>query len=92
MYVKLYTNNEDLDSTPKNDRFDTESCLLESLLKRDSLMASSPKIDSLFDEFAGELITIPPRIVNREHEEYICLLDGSASSNLALFDSRPLET
>ncbi|GKF29607.1 hypothetical protein Tco_0095949, partial [Tanacetum coccineum] len=42
--------NEDLDFTTKNDRFDT-------------LMASSPKIDSLLDEFAGELITIPPRIV-----------------------------
>ncbi|GJV03048.1 hypothetical protein Tco_1336617 [Tanacetum coccineum] len=67
--------NEDLDSTPKNDRFDTESYLLESVLNRDTLMASSPKIDSLFDEFAGELITIPPRIVNREHEEYISLLE-----------------
>ncbi|GJY26624.1 hypothetical protein Tco_0401350 [Tanacetum coccineum] len=67
--------NEDLDSTPKNDRFDTESYLLESLLNRDTLMASSPKIDSLFDEFAGKLITIPPRIVNREHEEYISLLE-----------------
>ncbi|GJS08630.1 hypothetical protein Tco_0365426 [Tanacetum coccineum] len=67
--------NEDLDCTPKNDRFDTESYLLESLLNRDTLMASSPKIDSLFDEFAGELITIPPRIVNREHEEYISLLE-----------------
>ncbi|GJU63059.1 hypothetical protein Tco_1244894 [Tanacetum coccineum] len=67
--------NEDLDSTPKNDRFDTESYLLESLLNRDTLMASSPKIDSLLDEFAGELITIPPRIVNREHEEYISLME-----------------
>ncbi|GJQ98409.1 hypothetical protein Tco_0009548 [Tanacetum coccineum] len=67
--------NEDLDSTLKNDRFDTESYLLESLLNRDTLMASSPKIDSLFDEFADELITIPPRIVNREHEEYISLLE-----------------
>ncbi|GJS29713.1 hypothetical protein Tco_0490333 [Tanacetum coccineum] len=38
-------------------------------------MASSPKIDSLLDEFAGELITIPLRIVNREHEEYISLLE-----------------
>ncbi|GKF21883.1 hypothetical protein Tco_0070521 [Tanacetum coccineum] len=38
-------------------------------------MASSPKIDSLFDEFAGELITIPPRIVNIENEEYISLLE-----------------
>ncbi|GJT36713.1 hypothetical protein Tco_0927132 [Tanacetum coccineum] len=67
--------NEDLDSTSKNDRFDTESYLLESLLNRDTLMASSTKIDSLFEEFANELITIPPRIVNREHEEYISLLD-----------------
>ncbi|GJV52096.1 hypothetical protein Tco_1447837 [Tanacetum coccineum] len=54
--------NEDLDSTPKNDHFDTESYLLESLLNRDTLMASSLKIDSLLDEFAGELITIPPII------------------------------
>ncbi|GJU30064.1 hypothetical protein Tco_1173653 [Tanacetum coccineum] len=30
--------NEDLDSTPKNDRFDTESYLLESLLNHDTLM------------------------------------------------------
>ncbi|GJU66398.1 hypothetical protein Tco_1252657 [Tanacetum coccineum] len=67
--------NEDLDSTLKNDRFDLESYLLESLLNRDTLMASSPKIDSHFDEFAGKLITIPPRIVNREHEEYISLLE-----------------
>ncbi|GJU57986.1 hypothetical protein Tco_1235752 [Tanacetum coccineum] len=66
--------NEDLDSTLKNDHFDTESYLLESLLNRDTLMANSPKIDSLLDEFAGELITIPPRIVNREHEEYISLM------------------
>ncbi|GJU73602.1 hypothetical protein Tco_1265007 [Tanacetum coccineum] len=67
--------NEDLNSTLKNDRFDTESYLLESLLNHDTLMASSPKIDSLFDEFTGELITIPPRIVNREHEEYISLIE-----------------
>ncbi|GJY64075.1 hypothetical protein Tco_0465535 [Tanacetum coccineum] len=67
--------NEDPDSTPKNDHFDTESYLLESLLNRDTLMASSPKVDSTLDDFADELITIPPRIVNREHEEYISLLD-----------------
>nr|GEZ21692.1 hypothetical protein [Tanacetum cinerariifolium] len=67
--------NEDLDSTSKNDRFDTKSYLLESLLKHDTLMASSPKIDSLLDEFVGELITIPPRIVNREHKEYISLME-----------------
>ncbi|GJY31032.1 hypothetical protein Tco_0414527 [Tanacetum coccineum] len=67
--------NEDLDSTSKNDRFDTEYYLLESLLNHDTLMASSPKINSLLDEFAGEFITIPLRIINREHEEYISLLE-----------------
>ncbi|GJS81659.1 hypothetical protein Tco_0748200 [Tanacetum coccineum] len=67
--------NEDLNSTLKNDRFDIESYLIESLLNHDTLMASSPKIDSLLDEFAGELITNPPRIVNRENEEYISLLE-----------------
>ncbi|GJX37462.1 hypothetical protein Tco_0250765 [Tanacetum coccineum] len=80
--------NEDLDSTLKNDRFNTESYLLESLLNHDTLMASSPKIDSLFDEFAGELITIPPRIVNREHEEYISLLERLVYDNSS---PRPLE-
>nr|GEZ41619.1 hypothetical protein [Tanacetum cinerariifolium] len=57
--------NGDLDSTLKNDRSDTKSYLLESLLNRDTLMASSPKIDSLLVEFAGELIFLkssPPRI------------------------------
>nr|GEU79696.1 hypothetical protein [Tanacetum cinerariifolium] len=36
--------------------FNTESDLIESLLNRDSpIISSSSKIDSLFDEFAGEL-------------------------------------
>ncbi|GKB48810.1 hypothetical protein Tco_0899563 [Tanacetum coccineum] len=47
--------NEDPDSTSKNDRFDTESYLLESLVNHDTLTVSPPKIDFLFDEFAGEL-------------------------------------
>ncbi|GKB41243.1 hypothetical protein Tco_0886185, partial [Tanacetum coccineum] len=80
--------NEDLDSTPKNDHFDTKSYLLESLLNRDTLMASSLKIDSIFDEFAGELITIPPIIVNREHKEYISLLERLLYDNSS---PRPLE-
>ncbi|GJW99263.1 hypothetical protein Tco_0183177 [Tanacetum coccineum] len=80
--------NDDLDSTPKNDRFDTESYLLESLLNRDTFMASSPKIDSRLDEFAGELITIPPRIVNREHKEYIILMERLLYDNSS---PRPLE-
>nr|GEV32911.1 hypothetical protein [Tanacetum cinerariifolium] len=72
--------NEDLDSTLKNNRFDTESYLLESLLNRDTLMASSPKIDSLLDEFAGKLIllkSIPPGIDNADcdPEEEIRLIE-----------------
>nr|GFA14513.1 hypothetical protein [Tanacetum cinerariifolium] len=70
--------NEDLDSTRKNDRFDTESYLLESLLNHDTLMDSSLKIDSLLAEFASELIflkSIPPRIdeANCDPEEDIYL-------------------
>ncbi|GKA74689.1 hypothetical protein Tco_0780991 [Tanacetum coccineum] len=76
--------NEHLDSTPKNDHFDTESYFLESLLNRDTLMASSPKIDSLLDEFAGELKTIPPRIVNTDHEEYISLIERLLYDNSSL--------
>ncbi|GJU04062.1 hypothetical protein Tco_1114400 [Tanacetum coccineum] len=40
---------------PKDVRFDAESYLLESLVNRDTLMASPPKIDFLLDEFASEL-------------------------------------
>ncbi|GKE47118.1 hypothetical protein Tco_1478376, partial [Tanacetum coccineum] len=72
--------NEDLDSTLKNDRFDTESYLLESLLNRDTLMASSPKIDSFLDEFAGELITIPPRIDSDSLREEIDIFLGPNDS------------
>nr|GEY49339.1 hypothetical protein [Tanacetum cinerariifolium] len=72
--------NPNLDSTSKNDRFDTESYLLESLLNRDTLMASSPKIDSLLDEFAGELIflkSISPGIdeADCDPEKEIRLID-----------------
>nr|GEY26145.1 hypothetical protein [Tanacetum cinerariifolium] len=72
--------NEDLDSTPKNDRFDTKSYLLESLLNRDTLMASSPKFDSLLEELFGELThidLIPPGIneANYDPEEDIHLVE-----------------
>nr|GEY79305.1 hypothetical protein [Tanacetum cinerariifolium] len=72
--------NEDLDSTLKNDRFDTEYYLLESLLNRDTLMDSSLKIDSLLAEFVGELIfptSIPPGIneANCDPEEDIHLVE-----------------
>ncbi|GJR96198.1 hypothetical protein Tco_0268372 [Tanacetum coccineum] len=74
--------NEDLDSTSKNDRFDTKSYLPESLLNHDTLIVSSPRNDPLHHEFTGEIITTPPRIA-REHEEYLScmwLLCGNSSS------------
>nr|GFA18388.1 hypothetical protein [Tanacetum cinerariifolium] len=72
--------NEDLDSTLKNDRFDTDSYLLESSLNRDTLMISSLKIDSLLAEFADELIfleSIPPGVdeANCNLEEDIHLVE-----------------
>nr|GEW52981.1 hypothetical protein [Tanacetum cinerariifolium] len=45
--------------------FNVESDLIESMLNQDSSIISSSKIDSLFDEFAGELTllkSIPPGI------------------------------
>nr|GEY14859.1 hypothetical protein [Tanacetum cinerariifolium] len=45
--------------------FNAESDLIESMPNHDSLIIISSKIDSLFDEFAGELTllkSIPPRI------------------------------
>nr|GEV39578.1 hypothetical protein [Tanacetum cinerariifolium] len=72
--------NEDLESTPKNDRFDTDSYPLESSLNRDTLMISSLKIDSLLVEFTGELIfleSIPPGVdeANCDPEEDINLVE-----------------
>ncbi|GJX76342.1 hypothetical protein Tco_0323153 [Tanacetum coccineum] len=61
--------NKVLESTtsipPGIDSFDAESNLIESLLNRNISIDSSSKIDSLLDEFAGELTllkTIPPVI------------------------------
>nr|GEU45837.1 hypothetical protein [Tanacetum cinerariifolium] len=61
--------------------FNAESDLIESLLNHDpSIISSSLKIDSLLDEFAGELIllkTIPPRIdeTDCDPEEEIRLIE-----------------
>nr|GFB65331.1 hypothetical protein [Tanacetum cinerariifolium] len=70
--------NEDLESTLKNDRFDTEPYHLESLPNYDALMSSPLKIDSFLAEFAGALIflkSIPPGIdkADCDPEEYIHL-------------------
>ncbi|GJR20965.1 hypothetical protein Tco_0969492 [Tanacetum coccineum] len=51
-----------------NDHFNAESSLIESVLNRDNVI-SSPKIDLLIEEFAGELALIapiPPGIVEAD--------------------------
>nr|GEU29605.1 hypothetical protein [Tanacetum cinerariifolium] len=61
--------------------FDVESDLIESMLNRDSsIISSSSKIDSLLDEFAGELNllkSIPPGIDETDcyHENDIRLIE-----------------
>nr|GEY66656.1 hypothetical protein [Tanacetum cinerariifolium] len=60
--------------------FNAESDLIESLFNQDSLIISSSKIDSLLDEFAGELIflkSIPPGIdeADCDPEEEIRLIE-----------------
>ncbi|GJU23639.1 hypothetical protein Tco_1156981 [Tanacetum coccineum] len=53
-----------------NDHFNVESSLIESVLNRDNVI-SSPKIDFLLEEFAGELALIapiPPGIVEADFD------------------------
>nr|GEV85590.1 reverse transcriptase domain-containing protein [Tanacetum cinerariifolium] len=49
----------DVPFSDKN-HFDAEFDLIESLLARDTAIIYSPKIDSLLEEFAGELVHINP--------------------------------
>ncbi|GJX15636.1 hypothetical protein Tco_0216468 [Tanacetum coccineum] len=51
--------------------FNAESDLIESLLNRDNLIISSPKFDSLLEEFSGELAhidLIPPGIYEADFD------------------------
>ncbi|GJZ90967.1 hypothetical protein Tco_0662894 [Tanacetum coccineum] len=61
----LYNEINSIPQGNDNDHFNVESDLIESLLNRDTSMVSSPKIDSLLEEFSGELAhidLIPPGI------------------------------
>ncbi|GJR01559.1 hypothetical protein Tco_0524543 [Tanacetum coccineum] len=63
-----------------NDHFNVESSPIESVLNRDNVI-SSPKIDLLIKEFAGELALlapIPPGIVkaNLDPKEDICFIEN----------------
>ncbi|GJR99454.1 hypothetical protein Tco_0315963 [Tanacetum coccineum] len=68
-----------------NDHFNAESSPSESMLNRDN-MISSPKIDPLIEEFAGELALlapIPPRIIeaNLDPKEDICFIENLMYDN-----------
>nr|GEW33548.1 hypothetical protein [Tanacetum cinerariifolium] len=71
----------EIDSIPQrndNDHFNAESDLIESLLNQDTLMVSSPKIDSLLEEFSNELayINLIPAGIDEadfDPKEDICL-------------------
>ncbi|GKC05191.1 hypothetical protein Tco_0996801 [Tanacetum coccineum] len=85
-----------VDSIPQgndNDHFNAEFDLIESLLNRDTSMVSSLKIDSLLEEFSGELAyidLIPPGIdeADFDPEEDIRFVDKLLYDNLS---PRPLE-
>ncbi|GKB02409.1 hypothetical protein Tco_0830498 [Tanacetum coccineum] len=68
-----------------NDHFNAESSPIESVLNRDNVI-SSPKIDLLIEEFAGELALIAPIPHSKEDIRFIenLMYDNSFS--------RPLET
>nr|GFA37505.1 hypothetical protein [Tanacetum cinerariifolium] len=53
---------DDMCDVPFSDKnhFDAESDLIEYLLTRDTTIVYSPKIDSLLEEFTGELVHIDP--------------------------------
>ncbi|GJS26837.1 hypothetical protein Tco_0487457 [Tanacetum coccineum] len=76
----LYNKIDSITQGNDNDHFNAESDLIESLLNRDTSMVSSPKIDSLLEEFSGELAhidLIPPGIdeADFDPEEDIRLVD-----------------
>nr|GEU48095.1 hypothetical protein [Tanacetum cinerariifolium] len=85
--------NEELDSTLKNDRFDTKSYLLESLLNHDTLMASSPKFDAFLEEFFGKLAhtdLILPGINEAFYDDHVKEISSGSTithSDSSLYDS-----
>nr|GEV91149.1 hypothetical protein [Tanacetum cinerariifolium] len=85
----LFDADDDFSSSDKDD----ESDLKESLLNQDSSIISSSKINSLLDEFAGELIflkSIPSRIdeADCDPEEEIRFIEKLLYDNSSL---RPLK-
>ncbi|GJY25919.1 hypothetical protein Tco_0400645 [Tanacetum coccineum] len=80
IYLNLLFDEEIISTKIDPHHFNAESDLIESLLNRDTLIISSPKFDSLLNEFSGELAhidLIPPGIneVDFDPEEEIRLVE-----------------
>ncbi|GJY09644.1 hypothetical protein Tco_0377829 [Tanacetum coccineum] len=78
--VPIPSESEDFSDIENPHHFNVESDLIESLLYQDTSITSSPKIDSLLEEFSDELAhinLIPPGINEADFntEEDICLVE-----------------
>ncbi|GKA15369.1 hypothetical protein Tco_0695116 [Tanacetum coccineum] len=83
-FNRLFDADDDFSSNPHH--FNAESDLIESLLNRYTLIISSPKFDSLLEEFSGELAhidKIPPGIneADFDPEEEIRLVEKLLHDN-----------
>ncbi|GKE31839.1 hypothetical protein Tco_1451161 [Tanacetum coccineum] len=75
---------------PLSHYFNAESDLIECMLNRDTLIVSTPKFDSLLEEFSDELAhinLISPGIdkADFDPEEEICLIDDSLMEEIDIF-------
>ncbi|GJY12615.1 putative reverse transcriptase domain-containing protein [Tanacetum coccineum] len=80
IYSNLLSDEEIISTKIDPHQFNAESDLIESLLNQDTLIISSPNIDSLLEEFSGELAhidLIPPGIneTDFDPEEEIRLVE-----------------
>ncbi|GJY71284.1 hypothetical protein Tco_0474987 [Tanacetum coccineum] len=71
--------------------FDAESDLMESLLNRDTLIVYSPKIDSLLEEFVGELAPINPILMGINKADFVPKEDSRLIEQLLYDNSPPLD-
>ncbi|GJS86895.1 hypothetical protein Tco_0769531 [Tanacetum coccineum] len=82
LYLESLLSNENTHNLSSDVFFDHEPQHIKNESDHDTSITFSPKSDPLHHEFAGGVITIPPRIV-RKHEDYISrmlLLCGNSSS------------
>ncbi|GJU42283.1 reverse transcriptase domain-containing protein [Tanacetum coccineum] len=82
LYLESLLSDDNTHNLSSDVFFDHEPQHIKNESDHDTLITFSPKSDPLHHEFAGGVITIPPRIV-RKHEDYISrmsLLCGNSSS------------